>query len=43
MESSGANFDQDHQSAIDILFAGRKTVLTCERVCKYFAQCDPIK
>ena len=42
MGSSKANFNQVHNSAIDIFFARVKTVLKCERVSKYFVQCDPI-
>ena len=42
MESSRANFNQVHKSAIDIFFACFKTVVKCERVSEYFVQYDPI-
>ena len=42
MESSRANFNQVHKSAIDIFFACFKAVVKCERVSKYFALYDPI-
>ena len=42
MESSRANFNQVHKSAIDIFFACFKTVVKCERVSEHFVQYDPI-
>ena len=42
MGSAIANFNQVHNSAIDIFFVRVKFVLKCERVSKYLVQCDPI-